>query len=45
MAARVADAWATIAGCHRNVGAVTPVPRSPVVVWPRALRTFHAKLA
>ena len=31
IAARVADACATIAGCQRKVGVVTPGPRSPVV--------------
>ncbi len=45
MAASVALAWATIAGCQRKVGTVTPVPRSPVVVCPRAPSTFQTKLA
>src|SRR5690554_1063803 len=43
MAARVADACATIAGCHRKVGVVTPGPRSPVVRSAMAVRTFQTK--
>lgn len=43
MAASVAEAWATMAGCHRNVGAVTPGPRSPVVRSPSAVSTFQTK--
>ena len=41
IAASVADAWATMAGCQRNVGAVTPGPMSPRVRSPRAASTFQ----
>src|SRR5690554_4962946 len=41
MDARVADAWATIAGCHRLEGVVTPGPKSPVVRSARAASTLH----
>ena len=41
--ARVAEAWATMAGCHRNVGAVTPGPRSPFVRSPIAASTLQTK--
>src|SRR5690606_5808463 len=39
--ARVADAWATIAGCHRYDGVVTPGPKSPVVRSASAASTLH----
>ena len=45
IAARVAEAWATIAGCIRNEGQVTPGPRSPFVRSPSAVRTFQTKAA
>jgi hypothetical protein len=41
IAANVADAWATTAGWYRNVGAVTPGPKSPRVRSPTAVNTFH----
>ena len=41
IAASVAEACATIAGCHRKVGQVTPGPRSPVVCSPSAVSTFQ----
>ena len=40
-AAEVAVACATTAGCMRNVGVVTPGPRSPVVRAPIAASTLH----
>ncbi len=43
IAASVAEAWATIAGCQRKVGAVTPGPMSPVVRSPSAVSTFQTK--
>ena len=45
IAASVADACATIAGCQRNVGAVTPGPMSPVVRSPSAVSTFQTNAA
>ena len=45
MAASVADAWATIAGCIRKLGQVTPGPTSPVVRSPIAVITFQTKAA
>ncbi len=41
MAARVAEACATIAGWNLNDGQVTPGPRSPLVRSPIAVSTFH----
>src|SRR5699024_12316182 len=41
MAARVALAWASTAGCHRNVGTATPGPISPRVRSASAVSTFH----
>lgn len=45
IAASVALACATIAGCQRNVGAVTPGPMSPLVRSPIAVSTFHTNAA
>src|SRR3954463_11021666 len=45
IAASVAEACATIAGCQRKVGAVTPGPMSPVVRSPRAVSTFQTNAA
>jgi len=38
-------ACATIAGCQRKVGAVTPGPMSPVVRSPSAVSTFQTNAA
>jgi hypothetical protein len=38
MTSSVAAAWATMAGCIRNDGQVTPGPRSPRVRVPAAAR-------
>src|SRR5699024_7709718 len=41
MVARVALAWASTAGCQRNVGTATPGPISPRVRSASAVSTFH----
>jgi hypothetical protein len=45
MAARVAEACATIAGCTLKEGHTTPGPMSPRVRSPSAVRTFHTNWA
>jgi hypothetical protein len=41
VASSVAAAWATIDGCSRNDGQVTPGPRSPVVFSASEASTLH----
>jgi hypothetical protein len=45
MTSSVAAAWATIAGCMRKEGQVTPGPRSPDVRVPATASTSQTKAA